>query len=59
MFWRVEENPTPSGPGLLDQLIYIIVSVVMFGLFFMPIKEYVQEAVRPTVRALLQLVGLG
>ncbi len=44
--------------GLLAAIVQVVVTIVLAWLLFAPIKNYVQEAVRPTVRAILQAVGL-
>jgi large-conductance mechanosensitive channel len=40
-------------------VVELAVAVVLTWLFFAPIKNYVAEAVRPTVRALLTALDLG
>lgn len=49
---RVEEDPN-GGTSLGDAILTLIVGIVLTWLFFTPIKETVQEAVRPIVDRLL------
>lgn len=46
------------GAGALEVIVTLVVGVLMWGFLFTPIKEFVAELVRPTVRAILQSLGL-
>jgi hypothetical protein len=56
-YWHDDDQPAHL--GLLAGVVEFIVTIVLFWLFFEPIKHYVQEAVRPSVRAFLLAVGWG
>ena len=56
----IDHDPNEFGRPvqLLAVIVEIVVAAVLFWLFFMPIKNYVQEAVRPSVRAVLDALDL-
>lgn len=52
------EDPD-RGSSLGDAILTLVVGAVLYGLFFTPIKETVQEGVRPIVHSLLKPFGLS
>ena len=54
-----DEEPTPGGYGLGDAILHAVIAIALTWLFFVPGKDFIAEAVKPTIHSLLKPFGLS